>query len=384
MVEVSATEAGVVRFCAVGDVGPERRDVDALFDKTSALIQSADLAFMQLEMTLTERGARVPQTKHTSRTHPDAAGAFARAGFDVVSWASNHSLDWGTEGFLDTVDAIEAAGLIPLGTGQNIAEARRPRIVERNGVRVAFLAYCSILPDSYWATSERAGIAPLRAFTVHEPIEPDQPGTAQRMYTVPHPGDAAAMAADVAAARELADVVLVSCHWGIHFTRAELADYQRILGRAAIDAGADMVIGHHAHILKGIEFHRGKPIVHSLGNFAIELPMDAEHASRPSFRHLLSLHPGWEPDIGGMFNFPPDSRKSMMLHCDIRADGVSRVRFRPVMIDRMAVPEPLTSGDPRFEQVVRYMRDISREAGLDTEFTVDGDEVLVAPGAARR
>lgn len=380
---MSDPEAHFVRFCAVGDVGPERRDVDTLFDKTAQLIQSADIAFMQLEMTLTERGARVPQTKHTSRAHPDAAGAFARAGFDVVSWASNHSLDWGTEGFLDTVDAIEAAGLIPLGTGRNLDEARRPRVVERNGIRVAFLAYCSILPDSYWATPERAGIAPLRAFTLHEPVEPDQPGTAQRMYTVPHPGDAAAMTADIVAAREQADAVVVSCHWGIHFTRAELADYQRALGHAAIDAGADIVIGHHAHILKGVEFHRGKPIFHSLGNFAIELPMDAEHASRPSFRHLLSLHPGWEPDIGGMFNFPPDSRMSMMLNCDIRSDGVSRVRFRPVMIDRMAVPEPLVADDPRFEKVLEYMRDISQEAGLDAEFVVDGDEVFVAPSSVR-
>lgn len=384
MVEVTRPAPGTVRFCAVGDVGPERRDVDTLFEKTADEIRSADLAFMQLEMTLTERGARVPQTKHTSRTHPDAAEAFARAGFDVVSWASNHSLDWGTEGFLDTVEAIEAAGLIPLGTGRNIDEARAPRIVERGGLRVAFLAYCSILPDSYWATAERAGIAPLRAFTLHEAIEPDQPGTPHRMYTVPHPGDEAAMVADIEAAKEKADVVIVSCHWGIHFTRAELADYQRALGRAAIEAGAEMVLGHHAHILKGVEFHRGKPIFHSLGNFAIELPMDAEHAARPSFRHLLSLHPGWEPDIGGMFNFPPDARMSMIVHCDLDAAGASRVRYRPVMIDRMAVPEPLSAGDPRFDRVVDYVRDISREAGLDTGFTVDGDEVFLTPGDRQR
>ncbi|MGM7699111.1 CapA family protein [Microbacterium sp. A84] len=369
----------MIRFIAVGDVGPERLDVDSLFENVADHIRAADVAFMQLEMTLTERGSRVPQTKHTSRTHPDAAAAFRRAGFTHASWASNHSLDWGAEGFLDTVDALDRAGIVPLGAGRNIAQARQVRIVETNGVRIALLAYCSILPEAYWATVERPGVAPLRAFTVHEPIEPDQPGTPHRMHTFPHPGDLAAMVDDVARARDQADAVIVSMHWGIHFSYSELADYQRIAGHAAIDAGADLVIGHHAHILKGIEMYRGKAIFHSLGNFAIELPMDEEHASRPSFRHLLSLHPGWEPDIGGMFNFPPDSRKSIIVDCDVDAAGVSRVRFRPVWIDRMAVPTLLAPSDPRFAEVVDYLRGASDAAGLTTSFVVEGDQVFVVP-----
>lgn len=368
----------MIRFTAVGDIGPERPDVDTLFEKVADHIREADIAFMQLEMTLTERGQRVPQTKHTSRTHPAAAHAFRRAGFTVASWASNHSLDWGTEGFLDTVAALEEADIVPLGVGRTLDEARRIRVTEVNGIRVAVLAYCSILPADYWATHNRPGVAPLRAFTVHEPAEPDQPGTPQRMFTFPHPDDQRGLRDDIARARELADAVIVSAHWGIHFTHAELADYQRALGHAAIDAGADLVIGHHAHILKGVEMYKGRAIFHSLGNFAIELPMDEEHANRPSFRHLLSLHPGWEPDIGGMFNFPPDSRKSMIVSCDIDSTGVAGVRYRPVMIDRMAVPELLKASDPRFAEVVDYVRTISADAGLDTTFTVEGDDVFVA------
>ncbi|MCK6068055.1 MULTISPECIES: CapA family protein [Microbacterium] len=368
----------MIRFTAVGDVGPERPDVDSLFEKVAAHVRAADIAFMQLEMTLTQRGQRVPQTKHTSRTHPDAAAAFRRAGFTHAGWASNHSLDWGTEGFFDTIDALDAASVVPLGVGRDLSEARRIRIAEADGIRVAILAYCSILPADYWATAQRPGVAPLRAFTVHEPIEPDQPGTPARMHTFPHPDDLSGMVADIRAAREIADAVIVSAHWGIHFSYAELADYQRVAGRAAIDAGADLVIGHHAHILKGVEMYRGKAIFHSLGNFAIELPMDEEHAQRPSFRHLLSLHPGWEPDIGGMFNFPPDSRKSIIVDCDIDERGVSGVRLRPVWIDRMAVPEILAPDDPRFAEVVDYLRGASSAAGLDTTFTVDGDEVRVS------
>ena len=369
----------MIRFTAVGDIGPERPDVDSLFEHVGDHIRSADVAFMQLEMTLTERGARVPQTKHTSRTSPAAAAAFRRAGFTHASWASNHSLDWGAEGFLDTVDALESADIVPLGVGRNITLAREVRIAEVDGVRIALLAYCSILPEAYWATAERPGVAPLRAFTVHEAIEPDQPGTPHRMHTFPHPGDLAALVEDVTEAKKKADAVIVSMHWGLHFSYADLADYQRIAGHAAIDAGADLIIGHHAHILKGIEVYRGKAIFHSLGNFAIELPMDEEHAARPSFRHLLSMHPGWEPDIGGMFNFPPDSRKSIIVDCDVDASGVSRVRLRPVWIDRMAVPEILQPTDPRFHEVVDYLQRASDDAALDTSLIVEGDEVFVTP-----
>ncbi|MBB4932892.1 poly-gamma-glutamate synthesis protein (capsule biosynthesis protein) [Lipingzhangella halophila] len=367
----------MITLSAVGDVGPEREDVDSLFANVASEIRSADLAFMQLEMTLTTRGQRVPQVRHTSKADPRAASAFRRAGFDLVSWASNHALDWGFEGFRDTIEALEAAELTPLGVGEDVEKARRPRITEVDGVRVAVLACCSILPEAYWATENRPGVVPLRAFTVFEPLEPDQPGTPHRMRTFPHPGDLAALVTDIRAARELADVVVVSAHWGIHFTHAEIADYQRAVAHAAVDAGADLIIGHHAHILKGIEVYRGKAIFYSLGNFAIELPMDAEHAARPSFRHLLSLHPGWEPDIGGIYNFPPDSRKSMVLRCEMDRSGVHRVGFRPVHIDRMAVPELLEPGDPRFAEVVEYVTRVSDEQGLPVRLAVEGGLVTV-------
>ena len=194
----------MITFAAVGDVGPESADVDALFAGVAPAIRSADLAFCQLEMNLTERGQRVPQVRHTSRTHPDAAHAIRRAGFGVVSWASNHALDWGYEGFFDTVHALEAAGITVVGVGADLAQARRIRVVDIRGVRVAVLAYCSILPADYWATERRAGVAPLRALTHCEPIEPDQPGTPVRIRTFAHPDDLRGLLDDVAQARAAA------------------------------------------------------------------------------------------------------------------------------------------------------------------------------------
>ncbi len=208
------------------------------------------------------------------------------AGFSVVSWAGNHCLDWGPDGFNDTIDNLRRAGLRVVGAGAQLAAARAPVIVEQSGVRTAFLAYCSILPAHYWADERRPGCAPMRAFTVYEPIEPDQPGTPARIHTYAHREDLAALCADVEAARAQADVVIVSLHWGIHFVPAVIADYQTEVGHAAIDAGADLILGHHAHILKGIEVYRNKAIFYSLGNFAMDLRMDPAHAASRSFKEI--------------------------------------------------------------------------------------------------
>ena len=129
-----------------------------------------------------------------------AARHFAEAGYDVISFAGNHCMDWGPEGLNDTLAHLGAAGLDVVGVGQNIAQARRPVIREVNGVRVAFLAACSILPPGFWADERRAGCVPMRAHTLYEQIEIDQPGTPARIHTYAHAEDLAAFLADVRSA----------------------------------------------------------------------------------------------------------------------------------------------------------------------------------------
>lgn len=363
---------------AVGDLTPSRPDPDSLFVKVRDTLRSADIAFGQLEINLTDRGVRLPQARHTDRTTPATAEAFSRAGFDVISFAGNHCMDWGPGGFFDTIDALDSAGLDVVGVGATIEEARRPVIVERQGVRVAFLAYSSILPMGYWAETNRPGCAPMRAHTHYEQVEHDQPGTPARVHTFAHAADLAAMRADVAAARELAEVVLVSMHWGIHFIPAVIADYQRAVGHAAIDAGADAVLGHHAHILKGVEVYRGRPIVHSLCNFAVDLHMDPAHAASPGFREIQGLHPQWEPDFDSSYNFPADSRRTVVAKLVVGAGGLERASLLPAYIDRSSVPEILAATDPRFAEVHDYLVDVTRAADLDGRFAVDGDELVIS------
>jgi poly-gamma-glutamate synthesis protein (capsule biosynthesis protein) len=365
------------RLYAVADVGPDRDDPRECFALVRDEIRKADIAFCQLEVNLTDRGARLPQVRHTHRTTAATASALKDAGFTVVSFSGNHCMDWGRDGFFDTIDNLEAAGLAVVGVGAGIAQARAPVIQTANGVRVAFLAYCSILPANYWAEADRPGCAPMRAWTIYEQIEPDQPGTPCRVHTHANRTDVAAMVADIKAVRAVADVVVMSIHWGIHFVPAVLADYQAEVAHAAIDAGVDLILGHHAHILKGIEVYRGKPIFYSMGNFAIDLRMTPEHAQGKGFREIQALSPGWVPDFDSLYNFPPDSRMTLVVTAQATTEGLVDIGFLPAFINRDAQPEILKADDARFGQVVDYLRWATQAAGLNACFQPRGDTVLL-------
>ncbi len=368
---------------AVGDIAPDREDPASILQHVASILNTGDAVFGQLEAVLSERGTPLPQARLPCRGHPSIAGGLKDAGFDVVSFASNHCMDWGREAFLDTIDALESAGLSVVGAGRDIEEARKPAIVDCTGTRVAFLAYNSILPAGYWADAGRPGCAPMRALTLYEQIELDQPGTPCRVHTYAHRDDLRAMEADIVDAKARADLVVVSMHWGIHFVPAVLAEYQREIALAAIDAGADLIVGTHAHILKGIEVYAGKVIFYSLCNFALDLRAPQELIESPQHREIEVLNPDWKPDPEYPTYFmPPDSRKTIVAKCSIADRHIRRVSFLPVYINRQSQPEVLVSSDPRFDEVVGYLDEITTDQGLGTMYTVEGDEVVIHEGCA--
>lgn len=367
---------------ATGDLAMDRDDYDACFAGTAAVLRAADVVFGQLETSFAEKGVRLPQARHAVLARPEGAAALGRAGFDVISMAGNHVMDWGHDAFFETRRHLEKAGMSVVGAGANIAEARCPVIrTLRDGTRVAFLAYSSILPHSYWADERRPGCAPMRAFTVYEQIEHDQPGTPARVHTYPHREDLAAMEADIRAAKQQADVVLVSHHWGIHFVRAVIADYQRDVARAAIAAGADAIFGGHAHILKGCELIDGKPVFYSLCNFATDLAMDEAHANSKSFNEIRVLAEDWEPDFESLYNFPKAARLSMIARLEIAGGKVLRAGLLPLVIGRDAVPRLAEPGSEDHAAVVDYLAAVTREAGLNAAYREDAGMVVLEQAA---
>ena len=358
---------------AGGDVGVFRADPKSMFRGCASVLCAADLAFGQLETTVSDRGAIVPNARLAMRAPAATAAAIRAAGFSAMSFAGNHCLDWGYQAFDDTLRQARDAGIALCGAGADLAAARRPLHIELDGCRVAILAASSILPEGYAASERRAGCAPLRAHTVYEQIEHDQPGTPARIRSYPNRQDLDALCAAIGEAKAASDIVLVSLHWGLHMTEAVLADYQRIAARAAIDAGADAILGHHPHILKAVEIYRGRPIFYSLGNFAIEQPhiWDPSIVETDSFRHLISLNPSW--DLEAAYMLPADTRLTGLAELIVRDRRLDGIRFRPAFVEDDSAPRMLTADEPEFGKVESYLRSVTETAGFETCFERSGD-----------
>jgi len=355
----------------VGDMGPMHDPMDAYGTLAKPVLAQADLRFAQAERLYSTRGSlQVHAEIPTARLAPHMACVFADCGFDVVSVAGNHALDWGEEALLDTIERFESLGIRTIGAGRNLEEARRPVIMERNGVRVAFLAYCSILNHGFAAGPNKSGVAPLRIHTYYEPVE-YQPGIAPHVITIPYAEDLAAVIEDIGQARSKADAVVLSLHWGLHFIPKAMAEYQETVAKAVLAAGADLILGHHPHVPKAIGVHGGRVCFYSLGNFIMSRP-ERSPAQAAAFEkhHGVKLDPDY-PRLA----YGTDAKRSLIAKAVLGARGAERVSFLPVLVDRQLRPEPLRAGDPRFEDAVRYLDWASED--FEHRFTVEGDEVAI-------
>lgn len=373
-----------ITLVAVGDIRLARKDYKLSFKKVANIIRTADISFFHCGTIYADNGIHSPMPSY-QRAWRDREGNFAKptpndpsnmsaltlAGFNVCSLATNQSLDWGIDALAQCSDRLQAMGIAVCGFGRDISEARRPAIVETNGVKVAFLGYLSAGHYEYKADVSKSGVAVIRAHTVYEPPVL-QPGAAPRILTWPHKEDLQCMREDIEKAREQADIVVVTDQWGMH-TPVAIPDYEWDVGHAAIDAGADLVLGIHPHILKAIEVYKGKAILHSLGKLALE-----EHiASMEGAPITPRLKSRIENETLAWGPRSPDDQKSIILKCVISGHRIKRLSYIPVMLEDDANPEPMASRDPRAQDVINYVQDISRRVGLSTEFSLDGDEVVI-------
>lgn len=277
----------------VGDLfltDPFPRPLEAGTEQLFEVLRAADGAVANLENGLSTTGsAELGGFRYGGaiRGPPELVAELRRAGVTAVSLANNHTGNYGPDALLETMDTLDRAGIHHAGAGSDLEDAFAPVLFDANGLQIALLSVYSYYynfgaEDN--AGPNRPGIAASRAYDValgiagafdtskrDEPpflVEPDAGATLTVMATLRE--DLDRMSAAIEGAHRVSDLTILSAHmhWGRH-TRQDLPYQQRVLARAAVDAGADVFVGHGPHTVRGIEIYRGKPIFYSLGNFVL-------------------------------------------------------------------------------------------------------------------
>jgi len=296
-----------VTLVAVGDIMLSRfvgrkikrlNDYHHPFHRVRDILKAADLVFGNLECPITP-GREIVSKEMIFRADPEVVEALKAANFSVLSLANNHTLNFGHKGLADTCRYLEQAGIHFVGAGRNEEEANRTVFLEKNGITLAFLAYNAIdtTPPALAARGAKPGTSLL---------------------------DLGKMAAAVQAARARADIVVVSVHHGAEYS-LEPARCQREFCRAAIDAGAHLVIGHHPHVMQPLEVYGRGLILYSLGNFVFDQPF-------------------------------PHTRDSVMVRVHLRKTGVAKAEFIPYVIEGFTQPAPLNPGHPAAAATLRKLK----------------------------
>jgi poly-gamma-glutamate synthesis protein (capsule biosynthesis protein) len=278
---LTATTPQTLDMIVVGDIMLGRGVNDQMvshndylypYRQIRAELQTADLRVANLECTLTDLVP--PPTDPSTFTFVSskrAVDGLVYAGFNAVTVANNHSNGSGEPAFLDMVHTLTSHQIAVCGGGHTLAEARKPAILTAKGLRVALLGYDMITPQGPFATATSSGLAPV---------------------------DLETLPADIAAARQQADLVMPYFHWGIEYTK-DPTKVQQQVAHAAIDAGADIVLGNHPHWTQAIEEYRGKLIIYSFGNFIFD-----QDWSRPTMESML-IHFYWRGTTLTSLRFVP-------------------------------------------------------------------------------
>jgi len=330
-------------------------DPAAPFARVRDTFAAADCVFANLECCLYQ-----PPKAHSFHNEgffadPDIAGrALLEAGISAVGIANN--VNYGDAAILGSIARLDAIGLPHTGAGATQDAARAPAIVQRGDVRFGFLQRSSV----YWPTNHEAGphdpgIAVIRGHTAYQvpmhKTRPDippmnRPGVPPVIVTWADPAYLRAFTEDIAALRVRADVVVASCHWGLH---KDVLSYMREIAHASIEAGADIVIGHGPHYSLAVEAYRGKPIFYGLGSFSFH----TGHGGRE--------HGDW---IGMMATAIYDGT-------NLTGAGFRFVRHN----DRNeTVPCPLAAEQAELEDIA------ARSRAFGTRLTASGDDVRIELG----
>ena len=336
----------MVRLAMVGDVFLQEALPDSAgLAGVREVLGGADIAFGNLETPVSSRGTPVEKWINM-RMAPELLADVQGLGFDIVTLANNHMMDFGEVALYDTFGYLHERGLPYVGAGENLDAAWRAEVVAVGDTRVAFLGAASTLGTGSAATDERPGVAPIHvseSYNIDFAGSMEQPGSAPYVFTRAWREDVERAMVAIEAAREAADFVVLALHWGVPpFWRSRfqdgLADYQVEVGRALVDAGADVIVGHHPHSLQEVEVYRGKPIFYSLGNFVF-------HENRGPVSHTPISR-------NAPYAVSADRRnrtwsETVIVLAELAADGAVSYRLQPALLDAVGNPQLLVGDEAR-------------------------------------
>jgi poly-gamma-glutamate capsule biosynthesis protein CapA/YwtB (metallophosphatase superfamily) len=344
-----------------GDLVLDVPEPDHWLSGIAPALRAADLAIGHLEVPHTTSVEVLAGDVPAPGADPAHLPAIARAGFGAVTLAGNHIADCGAAGIADTRNGLAAVGIAMTGAGRDAEQAGAPVVLDVAGRTVALLSYNCVGPENGWATATRAGCNYLR-------IETRDDGPIAPTAALERVSDEARerLARDIAVVRDRTDLVIVALHKGLVHTPATLAPYERPLAHAAIDAGADVVVGHHAHIVKGFEVYRGKPVFHGLGNGCVvthALSPGQDDPARAAWVERRKALFGFEPDPAyTLAPFHPEAVNAFLARLDWAADGSVRAGIVPV--DVLPPGRPELAGGVRASDIAAYVEDITVRGGL--------------------
>lgn len=297
-----------------------KHGVDYSWTDISSIMSAADIAIVNLETSVSTRGSTKKREGYGFRSAPFTLEGLVNAGIDFVSAANNHILDYGENAFFDTMDYLDDYGISYAGIGSNIEEAEGVTIIEKNGLKIGFISYTSIIPWNNWRADDNSpGVAPLHDKDIKRALE------------------------NIRDSNDKCDVLILILHWGVEYESTPL-DSQVELAHQMIDAGADIIVGHHPHVLQGIEFYNKKPIFYSIGNF-IFLKMN-ENAG-----------------------------KTCIFQVEVNKDGFVSGQLYPIHINRCKA-NLLTDEDDMKQEILNKMITLSKQFGT----TIDENGKFILQG----
>ena len=320
---------------------PQSAELSAL----ASLLNSTDIAFGNLETPVSERGTPIDKWINM-RMPPELLSDVVDMGFDIVTLANNHMWDFGEVAFFDTLRHLQEHALPHVGAGADLAEAWRAEILTLGKLRVAFLGATSTLGPGSAAAEGRPGVAPIQvseSYHLDPPASLEQPGSAPYVFTRAWREDLERAIDAIDAARAAADFVVVAMHWGVPpFWRPRfqdgLADYQLEVGHALIDAGADVIVGHHPHSLQEVESYKGKPIFYSLGNFVFH------HNKGPMRETPVSRNAPYSVTVDRRNR---EWSETVIALADLKETGEAQYSLQPALLDAAGNPQLLAGDEAR-------------------------------------